>query len=163
MSDVVYLLGAGASHACALYRKSKRGILMSSLAEHIRSLVRNIAAGYRSSASIVRFVNDMTDDTDIEHVITFFEDSNSSEHKRFANDLRSVFFKVLQEALDDISDNSDPRDARHSTCTGVFSVSVSSLPNGLHLAWRGGRGCPVGRDPRCTPRAVVSRRISPKR
>ena len=23
-----------------------------------------------------------------------------------------------------------------------------SLPNVLHLAWRGGRGCPVGRDPR---------------
>ena len=28
------------------------------------------------------------------------------------------------------------------------TLSVSSLPNGLHLAWRGGRGCPVGRDPR---------------
>ena len=69
---------------------------MSSLAEPIRSRVRDIAIDYSSSASIVRFVNGMTDDTDIEHVITFFEDSNSSEHKRFANDLRSTFFGSIR-------------------------------------------------------------------
>ena len=95
---------------------------MSSLAEPIRSRVRDIAIGYSSSASIVRFVNDMTDDTDIEHVITFFEDSNSSEHKRFANDLRSVFFEVLQEALDDISDNSDPPSYLYAALVDMHAV-----------------------------------------
>ena len=122
MSDVVYLLGAGASHACALHQNSKRGLLMSSLAEPIRSRVRKIVVDHSSSASIVRFVNDMTDDTDIEHVITFFEDSNSSEHKRFANDLRGVFFQVLQEALDDISDNSDPPSHLYAALVDMHAV-----------------------------------------
>lgn len=103
---VVYLLGAGASHACADYRHCGPGILMRDLTAEIAEGVRQKASSYSGAPSIVRFVNDgFNDGTDIEHVITFFEESGSAQHKKFAHDLRSVFEDTLRRRLSKIQED----------------------------------------------------------
>lgn len=44
----------------------------------------------------------ITDEADIEHIITFLDESSSGVHRRFANDLRRAFETVLSDTLAEI-------------------------------------------------------------
>ena len=102
--SVVYLIGAGASHACVDYVGSGRGILMRHLNPLLAERVRELAsAGESSDQAILSLVNAIIDDdTDFEHVITFLDESPSARHRAFANELRDVFEKVLRDQLKSI-------------------------------------------------------------
>ena len=103
---MVYLFGAGASHACVKAAGNPHGILMEDLSEPLRERVRNLVADYyEGDPALTYLINTViTDDTDIEHIITFLDQSTSSLHKRFAEDLRIAFEGVLTANLEKIED-----------------------------------------------------------
>ena len=114
---VVYLLGAGASHASAKALGSSQGILMRDLTDEIARRVREHAERYGSSSSVARLANEVIgEDTDVEQVITFLDESGSGEHQRFANDLRKIFEEVLRERL------------------GAIRTELETVPTGLYAA-----------------------------
>lgn len=106
MKDVVYLFGAGASHACVKAVGSGYGILMGDLGEDLAKHVRKIVDDkYAEERSLEVLVNEVVDDeTDYEHVITFLDQSVSTVHRAFADDLRDIFEQVLREKLRAIED-----------------------------------------------------------
>lgn len=100
---VVYLFGAGASHACVDYWRSPYGILMSHLKPPMANAVRALVTseGREHYRALYDLTNDLVDDhTDYEHLITFLEDSPSALHRRFADELRRQFEIVLRTRLD---------------------------------------------------------------
>ena len=104
-TNVVYLFGAGASHASVDYKKCPYGILMRHLnqpmARAIHAFVTSdVGQPYRILDNLT---NDLIDDnTDYEHVITFLDQSPSAVHRRFAAELRRLFEEVLRQRLSDI-------------------------------------------------------------
>ena len=102
--SVVYLIGAGASHACVDYVGSGRGILMRDLNPLLAGRVRQLSTeDGRKDETTLSLVNAVIgEDTDFEHVITFLDESPSARHREFANDLRQVFEDVLREQLKSI-------------------------------------------------------------
>jgi len=101
---VVYLFGAGASHACAKSVGSAHGILMRDLSEAIADRVRLVVEeDFHGNESLRQLANDVVDaETDFEHIITFLDESSSGLHRKFASALRRVFEEVLRKRLDDI-------------------------------------------------------------
>ena len=76
------------------------GDLGACLATSVRKLVEE---KYQSDSSIAYIVNENIDlNTDFEHVITFLDESPSALHRRFADDLRKIFEKVLRRQLEAI-------------------------------------------------------------
>ena len=101
---VVYLFGAGATHACVDRAGSSQGVLMKHLTADIREEVRELPKRYRNAPSVTRFTNDVLDkDTDIEQVITFLDESGSGDHQRLARQLRHIFQRVLRRRLSKIT------------------------------------------------------------
>ena len=100
---VAYLIGAGASHACAKRVGSPHGLLMRDLGPSLSARVHALAARDPSLSGLVNTVVDET--TDFEHVISFLDSAPSALHRRFADDLRSVFEGVLRERLQAVSDD----------------------------------------------------------
>ena len=104
--SVVYLLGAGASHACAKFVGSAHGILMRDLNplldREVRLLVRKSVDCDRKLAELVNAVIDDDEDTEFEHIITFLDESPSERHRNFAGRLREAFQSVLRRQLDAI-------------------------------------------------------------
>ena len=96
-TKVVYLLGAGASHACVKHVGSPRGILMADLNGLLRQEVHNLISRKKQKyRSLLNLVNDViAENTDFEHLITFLDDSPSLIHRQFAEDLRAIFQKTL--------------------------------------------------------------------
>lgn len=100
--DIVYLFGAGASHACANWVASPHGILMRDLAEPFIEKIQELES-YRSEPEIRTLVNTVvTAGSDIEQIITFLAQSPSSKHQSFAEELRKVFEYVLKHTLEAI-------------------------------------------------------------
>src|SRR5690349_1921530 len=104
MKRVVYLFGAGASHGSVKAVGSSHGILMRDLGpllfEEVRQLLSSKYPGHRALTDLANAV--ITEDTDFEHIITFLDDSPSELHRRFADDLRLSFEKVLKFRLSEI-------------------------------------------------------------
>jgi SIR2-like protein len=102
-TDVVYLFGAGASHANAKLHGSAHGTLMADLKPAIDALVQELARRppFRDHPSIDYLANEVITDEkiDIEQIITFLDESRSEIHRRFADGLRKIFAKVLREKL----------------------------------------------------------------
>ena len=98
---VVYLVGAGASHACVDRVKSPHGILMRDLAQPLRLRLQELVnKDYFDAANLIDLFNEViTDDTDFEHIMTFLAESPSKLHRQFANDMREAFEHVLRERL----------------------------------------------------------------
>ena len=98
---VVYLVGAGASHACVDRVKSPHGILMRDLAQPIRLRLQELVnRDYFGDANLIDLFNEViTDDTDFEHIMTFLAESPSKLHRQFANDMREAFEHVLRKRL----------------------------------------------------------------
>ena len=114
---VVYLFGAGATHACVEAVASSPGVLMAHLTGEIAEQLRTLPKRYRNDPSVTRFANEvMTSDIDIEQVITFLDESGSGDHQRLARDLRNIFQQVLQRRLKAIKDR------------------LSDTPSGLYAA-----------------------------
>lgn len=98
---VVYLFGAGASHASVAGTSGVPGILMTHLtrplAEEVHGLTKHDDSKY---ATLRRLANDVvTEKVDVEHVITFLDQSPRLIHREFAEELRRIFAAVLQKQL----------------------------------------------------------------
>ena len=73
---------------------------MDPLAEEIGNLIRSKPRKY---GKLERFVNNIiVNEVDLEHIITFLDESPSSMHRQFAEELRHVFAKVLKKELREI-------------------------------------------------------------
>jgi hypothetical protein len=101
---VAYLFGAGASHASAKAVGSAYGTLMGDLNDELAEEVRRVVEqDFDGHASLLTLTNEMIgDESDIEHVITFLDESSSGLHRKFAAALRTVFERVLRNRLDAI-------------------------------------------------------------
>ena len=101
---VVYLLGAGASHACVASTGSPHGILMRDLGESLSSKLGDLVKDeFASDSSLINLVNSViAESADIEHIVSFLDDAPSSSHRRFAGEMRNAFEEVLRDKLDRI-------------------------------------------------------------
>jgi hypothetical protein len=101
--DIVYLFGAGASHANAAALGSTHGTLMRDLKPALDEGVRSLAQSrrFRDHQSVQRLANEVmtNDQIDIEQIITFLEDSRSTVHQEFAMKLKRLFAEVLRDRL----------------------------------------------------------------
>ena len=100
-SRVVYLIGAGATHGAAAAAGSALGTLTRDLCPAIAVRVRELyEAKYGDDRVLGSLVNSaVDDDTDYEHIITFLDQSVSSKHRGFAEDLRLAYEEVLRARL----------------------------------------------------------------
>ncbi len=100
---VAYLIGAGGSHACLQAQDpSRRGILMKDLTTELAEKIKGGIQSRPQDKPLVQLVNEMADDDkhiDVEHLITFYEESPSALHKNFAEVLRAAFHAVLRKRL----------------------------------------------------------------
>ena len=130
---VVYLLGAGASHACVDYAGGGTGILMRDLnpklSAEVSKLVRSKNRQYQALHDLTNDVID--EDTDFEHVITFLDESPSKVHRQFAEDLRKIFQKVLFQELTKIK--KDLGKARFLLYSALLDMyQIEDCPESLH-------------------------------
>ena len=76
---------------------------MGDLTHEVAECVREKVQRYGKSSSVAKLANDViNDNTDMEQVITFLDESSSADHQKFANDLRHVFETVLRKRFDAI-------------------------------------------------------------
>ena len=133
---IVYLFGAGASHACVHYWQSPYGILMRDLnipmAEAVRDFVTS--KGQEHFRALDDLTNDLIDEyTDYEHLITFLGDSPSALHRRFAAELRSLFETVLRKRLNNNeTDLGEDRFTLYAILLDMYNVI--GCPEDLHAA-----------------------------
>jgi len=102
---VSYLIGAGGSHASVNAKKCPHGILMNDLITDLARNIRNEIESKPIYKPFWRLVNDMADpknNIDVEHLITFCEESPSALHNEFAKVVREAFHSVLEKRLNDI-------------------------------------------------------------
>ena len=130
---VVYLLGAGASHACVASTGSPHGILMRDLGEALNPELGDLVkSGFSGEPSLINLVNSAIDgSTDIEHIVSFLDDAPSSSHRRFAEEMRGAFEKVLREKLDRI-DSEIGDDAIRLYRVLVDMHNLEDFPEALH-------------------------------
>ena len=110
---VVYLFGAGASHACVKRVGSPHGILMRDLTLPLQlKLGKLVNGGFSDIQSLIDLVNSVDEDTDFEHLITFLDDVPSIRHREFAKEMRKAFESVLRDKLEIIREETkkDPID-----------------------------------------------------
>ena len=121
---VVYLIGAGGSHACIKAVGSTRGILMSDLGGELAQKIRDLVVNDEEFTPLLRVVNEVVDEsTDIEHLITFFDESPASSHRRFAEELRRIFETVLRSTLNEIEMELGPdRVSLYSALLDMYNV-----------------------------------------
>ena len=129
---VVYLVGAGASHACVSSVGSPYGILMRHLGEPLRAKLRTlIINGFAGDASLEYLVNSVIDDTtDFEHIITFLDDAPSLRHRQFAEEMRCAFEEVLRDRLDRIREETQG-DAVRLYKVLIDMYSIDQFPEAL--------------------------------
>ena len=130
---VVYLIGAGASHACVEFANGGTGILMRDLnpklSKEVRKLVQHKNLQYRTLHDLTN--NVINETTDFEHVITFLDESPSHVHRQFAEDLRKIFHKVLFQELKKIKkDLGKQRFLLYSALLDMHQIKDS--PESLH-------------------------------
>ena len=103
---IVYLFGAGASHASIKARNSVHSILTRDLnpplLAELRPLVVEEGGPYEGLMPLFNEV--MTEDADLEHLITFLDESPSAVHRQFADHLRRCFSRVLTKTLQTVED-----------------------------------------------------------
>ena len=100
---VTYLIGAGGSHACVKMLGSSSGMLMSDLTNDLVAGIKLLVQSDAQYQPLLGVVNEVVgEETDFEHLITFFDESPSSVHRKFADGLREVFEDVLNSRLQDI-------------------------------------------------------------
>ena len=131
--QVVYLFGAGASHGSIKARASTYDLLMDDLtdplAARIHSLMEEKADAYAPFEELVNAF--ATEQVDIEHIITFLDDSPSALHRQFADALRKTFYTVLMERLSLVRE--ELADARFDLYTMLLDIyNLNVCPESLH-------------------------------
>ena len=102
---ISYLIGAGATHACIQAMGSVHGVLMSHLRDELVEEVKKLVKRDPDFAPVLNIVNEIIDSSmDIEQLITFFDESPASTHRRLAEELRRIFELVLRTRLQKIED-----------------------------------------------------------
>lgn len=103
---VVYLFGAGASHACVKSVRSAHGILMSDLGQELSDRIHRLYKDhYADDVTLGHLVNTaISESTDFEHIITFLDGASCASHRAFAAALRDNFEDVLSRRLDAIEE-----------------------------------------------------------
>ena len=89
---------------------SSVGILMKDLTQEINQEIHTLVKReYKGKKTVLRLVNEVVIDAepDIEHVITFLEESASRTYRGLAGELRKVFRSVLQKRLDKVKEELD--------------------------------------------------------
>ena len=101
---IAYLFGAGATQACLDFVSSEQKTLMRDLGTTLLSrLSELVRTEYSDDDALNALVNDVVDDeTDYEHVITFFHESPSARHRQFAADAQERFRAVLTDTFADV-------------------------------------------------------------
>ena len=106
---VTYLIGAGGSHGCIAALNSTSGLLMKHLVPSVAEKVKELVQSKEEFSSLLGVVNEVVTATaDIEQLITFFDESPSSSHRRFAEELRWIFETVLTSTLTEIETELGP-------------------------------------------------------
>ena len=98
-SKIAYLIGAGGTHANIKAVNGTTGLLMRDLLPLLAAEVRELVSSGKRYMPLADFVNELVDDVDFEHMITFFDESPSAVHRDFAGALRRVFERVLKQEL----------------------------------------------------------------
>ena len=130
---VVYLIGAGASHASVSANGCPHGILMRDLNDSIVPEIRRLVEQSNSPfQSLRRLVNDLVgEEIDYEHLITFMDESPSLLHRQFARELRRSFCEALQSKFDKIEN--ELADDRFSLYAGLLDMyNVKDFTEHLH-------------------------------
>ena len=81
---------------------------------------------------LLHLLNELTTgDADLEHLITFLDESPSSMHRRFADELRTCFSKVLRDTLRNIEDElAADRFALYAMLLDMYNIP--NYPESLH-------------------------------
>ena len=130
--QVVYLIGAGASHGSVKYVNYSGGILMVDLKSRLDNKIRNLIEEKDIYSNLKNLVNTIvSNDTDYEHVITFLDESTSNVHRQFAEELRIIFEKVLKAEL--ISIEEDLKEERFKLYSALLDMhQLEDIPEELH-------------------------------
>ena len=100
LSKVVYLIGAGATHGSIKAVGASTGLLIRDLEPYIAEEVRKVLNSRKKYEPFKEVVNEIIlNGADIEHVITFFDESSSAVYRDLADDLRRIFERVLKREL----------------------------------------------------------------
>jgi len=103
---VVYLFGAGATQACVAHSGSNRSLLMAALRSPIAEKARESVGEH---SGVRRLANEVLDDeTDVEHLLTFLDESQSQAYRDFAEKLREAFSSVLRDGLLEVQSDASP-------------------------------------------------------
>ena len=125
--EVVYLFGAGASQGCVSSTNSIRRILMGDLSLKLAIEARKEVTQptFKSDTRLLDLVNTIVEEeSNIEHIITFLDESSSSLHREFADRLRGVFEKVLRKELEAIeAEVGDDRFTLYSALIDMYQIS----------------------------------------
>ena len=121
---VVYLIGAGGSHACIKAVGSPHGMLMRDLAGELVKAVRELVVTKAEFSALAGVVNEVVEEeADFEHLITFFDESPASSHRRFAEELRRIFENVLRSKLTAIEvELGEDRASLYSALLDMYNV-----------------------------------------
>lgn len=131
---VAYLIGAGGTQGCVTAAGSNRGILTTHLAMDIAREMKALVSPGAEFESLNLIVNEVVTETaDIEQLITFFDESPASLHRRFAEELRRVFESVLRSRLIDIRDElKSDRICLYSALLDMYNVDgIRESINGI--------------------------------
>ena len=122
--DVVYLIGAGGSHASIKAVGSTRGILMRDIELELGTKMRELVnsdSKYKPLGSLVNEI--IARDVDFEHVITFLDQSPSVLHREFGEQLKRIFEQVLNEELTTIEEElGNERVALYAALLDLYNV-----------------------------------------
>ena len=132
VKKVVYLVGAGATHGSIQSVGYNSRILMKDLTAPLANEIHDLIQNNRKFEKLNNLVNDIiTNETDIEHIITFLGESSSLIHRQFADELRGIFETVLKSALCRIeNDLGDDRFKLYSAMLDMYMVQ--NCPEHLH-------------------------------
>ena len=97
---VVYLIGAGATEGSVQFVGYNGGTLMADLNPQLHTEITKLIRYQDKYTQLSSLVNEIvTEEIDIEQVITFLNESPSIIHREFANELRQIFEQVLKNRL----------------------------------------------------------------
>jgi hypothetical protein len=124
---VGYLLGAGATQGAAQYAGSPAQLVMPGIIDRLLERTREAYLdGFNDHAGLTHLVNDVVDNTDFEHLLTFLSDTPAQIYQDFAERLKTVFSTVLRNALAKVrSDVGDRHSALYAALLDMHEVDES--------------------------------------
>ena len=100
LAKVVYLIGAGGTHGSIQAAGASTGLLMRDLEPRIAAEVGKLLTARKKYKPLAHAVNEIIlNGADIEHIITFLDESSSAIYRDLAADLRVIFETVLKREL----------------------------------------------------------------